>query len=198
MNSKCFPGTDPLVVKRGDKVRMRFGNLSGIDNHPVHLHGYSFRIAGTDGGEIPRAAQEPHTTVLVPTGSCRVIEFVADNPGDWAMHCHMTHHVMNQMGHGIPNVLGVRGNPADRRVRRLIPGYMPMGRGGMAGMGDMTCPFRRTASRCAAVRVHTERSTWAACSPSSKCETNCGPTTKTPAGTKRLPALRRGWPPPAN
>lgn len=141
MNSKAFPGTAPLVVKTGDRVRIRFGNLSGIDNHPVHLHGYSFRIAATDGGEIPRAAQQPHTTVIVPTGSCRVIEFVADNPGDWAMHCHMTHHVMNQMGHGIPNVLGVQRRTAnDARVRRLVRGYMPMGRTGMAGMGEMTMP----------------------------------------------------------
>ena len=140
MNSKCFPGTAPLVVRRGDKVRIRFGNLSGIDNHPIHLHGYAFRIAATDGGPIPRAAQQPHTTVIVPTGSCRVIEFVADNPGDWAMHCHMTHHVMNQMGHGVPNMVGVEANASDRRIRRLIPGYMPMGREGMAEMGEMQMP----------------------------------------------------------
>ena len=141
MNSKAFPGTDPLVAKTGDRVRMRFGNLSGIDNHPIHLHGYAFRIAGSDGGAFPRSAQQPHTTVLVPTGSTRWVELEADTPGDWAMHCHMTHHIMNQMGHGIPNMIGVRrGQAFDRRLRRLVPGYMPMGRDGMASMGDHDMP----------------------------------------------------------
>jgi len=140
MNSKCFPGTDALVARRGDLVRMRFGNLSGMDNHPIHLHGYSFDIAGSDGGMFPRSARQPATTVIVPTGSCRVIEFVAEHPGDWAMHCHMTHHVMNQMGHDFPNMIGADTQRFDRRVRSLVPGYMTMGQSGMAGMGDMEMP----------------------------------------------------------
>ena len=140
MNSKCFPGTDPLVARRGDLVRIRFGNLSGMDNHPIHLHGYSFDIAGSDGGMFPRSARQPATTVIVPTGSCRVIEFVAENPGDWAMHCHMTHHVMNQMGHDFPNMLGADVRRFDRRVRSLVPGYMTMGQNGMAAMGEMEMP----------------------------------------------------------
>ncbi|MBO6940590.1 MAG: copper oxidase [Deltaproteobacteria bacterium] len=141
MNSKAFPGTDPLVAQLGDKVRMRFGNLSGIDNHPIHLHGYSFRIAGSDGGAFPPSAQQPHTTVLVPTGSTRWVELEANAPGDWAMHCHMTHHIMNQMGHGVPNMVGVEDQASfDRRLRRLVPGYMPMGRDGMAEMGEMEMP----------------------------------------------------------
>jgi len=140
MNSKAFPGTDPLVVRQGDYVRVRFGNLSGIDNHPIHLHGHAFRITATDGGPIPPSAQAPHTTVLVPTGACRVIEFVADNPGDWAFHCHMTHHIMNQMGHDFPNMIGAELPVATRRLRRMIPGYMTMGTDGMAAMGDMQMP----------------------------------------------------------
>ena len=48
----------------------------------------------------------PETTVLVQVGSAKVIEFVADNPGDWLFHCHMTHHTMNQMGHDFPNMVG--------------------------------------------------------------------------------------------
>lgn len=140
MNSKAFPGTDPLVVRQGDYVRVRFGNLSGIDNHPVHLHGHAFKITATDGGPIPPDAQQPHTTVLVPTGACRVIEFVADNPGDWAFHCHMTHHIMNQMGHDFPNMIGADLPVASRRLRRMIPGYMTMGTNGMAQMGEMEMP----------------------------------------------------------
>ena len=97
MNAKVFPATEPLVAKRGDRVRIRIGNLSPMDHHPIHLHGYQFRVTETDGGQIAEAAQMPETTVLVPVGSTRTIEFTADEPGDWAMHCHMTHHVMNRL-----------------------------------------------------------------------------------------------------
>jgi manganese oxidase len=137
MNARAFPGTEPLVVKTGERVRIRFGNLSAMDHHPIHLHGHYFKVTATDGGTIPVSAQWPETTVLVPTGSTRDIELVADAPGDWAMHCHMTHHVMNQMGHGIPNMIGVKHGPLDKAVRPLLPGYMTMGQDGMGDMGDM-------------------------------------------------------------
>ena len=137
MNAKAFPGTAPLVVKTGDRVRIRFGNLSAMDHHPIHLHGHFFKLVATDGGQVPLAAQIPETTVLVPVGSTRDVEFVADAPGDWAMHCHMTHHVMNQMGHGIPNTVGMTPGKLDKKVRRLLPGYMTMGQDGMGDMADM-------------------------------------------------------------
>lgn len=136
MNSKAFPGTAPLVVKRGERVRIRLGNLSAMDHHPIHLHGYQFRITGTDGGRIPEAAQWPETTVLVAVGSTREIEFVADAVGDWAFHCHMTHHVMNQMGHGIPNITGINTNGLDEKIGRLLPDYMTMGETGMGGHSE--------------------------------------------------------------
>lgn len=140
MNAKAFPGTSPLVCQRGDRVRIRFGNLSAMDHHPIHLHGYHFRVVASDGGRIPASAQRPDTTVLVPTGATRDIEFVADAPGDWALHCHMTHHVMNQMGHDMPNMIGVKPGKLDQRVRPLLPGYMTMGQTGMAEMGEMGMP----------------------------------------------------------
>lgn len=137
MNAKAFPGTAPLICKTGDRVRIRLGNLSAMDHHPIHLHGYYFKVTATDGGRIPVDARWPETTVLVPTGSTREVEFVADEPGDWAMHCHMTHHVMNQMGHGIPNMIGLNPGKYDRGVRRLLPNYMTMGQTGMGDMADM-------------------------------------------------------------
>jgi FtsP/CotA-like multicopper oxidase with cupredoxin domain len=137
MNAKAFPGTPPLVCKTGDRVRIRLGNLSAMDHHPIHLHGYYFKVVATDGGDIAPSAQVPETTVLVPTGATRDVEFVADAPGDWAMHCHMTHHVMNQMGHGVPNMLGVKPGNYDQRVRPLLPAYMTMGQDGMGDMATM-------------------------------------------------------------
>ncbi|WP_410478037.1 multicopper oxidase family protein [Myxococcus sp. MxC21-1] len=140
MNAKAFPGTEPLVVRQGERVRIRLGNLSPQNHHPIHLHGFHFRITETDGGRVPESAQQPEGTVLVPVGSTRVIEFVADVPGDWAMHCHMTHHMMNQMGHEFPNMIGVKPGGLDARVRTLLPGYMTMGQTGMAEMGEMGMP----------------------------------------------------------
>lgn len=146
MNARCYPGTSPLIAQRGDRVRIRFGNLSAMDHHPIHLHGYAFRTIETDGGEIPASAQHADTTILVPTGSTRTIEFIADNPGDWAMHCHMTHHVMNQMGHELPNMTGVNARRIDRAVGAVLPSYMTMGHDGMGemgahiGMGHMDVP----------------------------------------------------------
>ena len=137
MNAKVFPATPPLVCKRGDRVRIRFGNLSAMDHHPIHLHGHYFKLVATDGGPIPPAGQWPEVSVLVPAGSTRDIELIADSPGDWPLHCHMTHHVMNQMGHGIPNMIGVQPEALDARLTRLLPGYMTMGQTGMAEMGDM-------------------------------------------------------------
>ena len=103
----------------------------------------------------------------------RDIEFVADAPGDWALHCHMTHHVMNQMGHELPNMIGVptrtRSTP---HVRALLPGYMTMGDTGMGEMADMRhAGPEEQHRRCSAPRARSRPSTWAACSRSSRCAT---------------------------
>lgn len=136
INARCFPGTESLVAKLRDRVRIRIGNLSAMDHHPIHLHGYYFKVTETDGGGIPEGGQWPETTVLVPVGSTRTVEFTADNPGDWAMHCHMTHHVMNQMGHKFPNMVGVKPQDIDDKVQQLLPDYMTMGQDGMGDMAE--------------------------------------------------------------
>jgi len=134
-NSKVFPAISPLVVRKGQRVRVRLGNLS-MDEHPIHLHGGSFTVTGTDGGAIPRSAQFPETTVLVPVGATRDIQWVADNPGDWPFHCHKSHHTMNAMAHEIPNTLGADQRKPARNIRKLLPGYAPMGEHGMAEHQD--------------------------------------------------------------
>ncbi len=120
-NAKVFPGSTPMVARKGERVRIRIGNLSAMSHHPIHLHGNSFQVVATDGGTVPLSARWPETTVLVPVGSTRTIELVADYPGDWAMHCHMTHHTMTQMGHGIPNLAGVDPSVFDEALARVVP-----------------------------------------------------------------------------
>ena len=144
-NSKVYPATDPLVVRLGERVRFRIGNLS-MYNHPIHLHGHRFWVTGSDGGRWPRSAWRPEVTEIIGVGQVRDIEFVADNPGDWALHCHMSHHTMNAMGHGIANPTGVDQSGVEARIRAQLPGFMAMGQDGMyeherhAAMGHMKGP----------------------------------------------------------
>ena len=139
-NSRVFPGIDPLVVRKDDRVRIRMGNLT-MTNHPIHIHGHNFSVTCTDGGWVQKSAQWPETTVDMPIGALRAIEFVADAPGDWAFHCHKSHHVMNAMGHGVPTMIGVDHRGVAEKINKLLPDYMVMGERGMAEMGDMEMPL---------------------------------------------------------
>ena len=136
-NSKSFPGTAPLVIQRNDDVRIRFGNLSAMSHHPIHVHGLRWQVVATDGGPIPAIAQLPETTTLVPVGTTRTVEFTAAVSGDWAMHCHMTHHTMTQMGHSGVNLIGVDETKIDGATATILPQYMTMGHTGMGDMGTM-------------------------------------------------------------
>ena len=129
-NSKVFPAIDPMVVKTGQRVRIRLGNLS-MWNHPIHLHGHQFVVTGSDGGRWPQTLWRPEVTEIVGVGQTRDIEFIA-TPGDWAFHCHMAHHTMNAMGHGIPNTLGVDQSKLEDKIHSMLPSYMAMGENGMA------------------------------------------------------------------
>jgi len=112
LNGKAGPATTPLVVRLGDRVRVRLVNL-GMDHHPIHLHGHTFVVTGTEGGRIPESAQYPGNTVLVGVAQSRDFEFVANNPGDWMLHCHLPHHMMNQMSSSVGPMSRVgRGIPA--------------------------------------------------------------------------------------
>ena len=124
-NGKVFPATAPLVVRLGQRVRIRIANLSMTNAHPIHLHGFSFKVTGTDGGAIPESAQWPEVTVNVPSGATRDIEFLADAEGDWGLHCHKVHHLMNGMGHNLPITLGLQTSDLDARLGRLVPGLGP-------------------------------------------------------------------------
>jgi len=94
-NGKSAPSTEILTVNQGDRVRIRFGNLSNQNSHPIHIHGFTWYVVGTEGGPIPESAQWPGNTVNVPPGTVRDVEFVAWNPGYWHLHCHKLHHTVN-------------------------------------------------------------------------------------------------------
>ena len=139
-NSRVFPGIDPLPVRRGDRVRIRVGNLT-MTNHPLHLHGHEFSVTGTDGGPVPPAARWPEVSADIAVGQMRQIEFVADAEGDWALHCHKAHHTMNAMGHAVPTLVGVPQEDLAQKIRSIVPPYMAMGSRGMGDMGAMRMPL---------------------------------------------------------
>jgi len=94
INGKAFPSTETITVKKGDVVRLR---LVGIGQfiHPMHLHGFSFKVIATDGHPVPEAAQLTKDTISVAPGERYDIEFVATEPGQWMLHCHILHHTTN-------------------------------------------------------------------------------------------------------
>jgi len=105
-------------------VRIRLVNL-GMDHHPIHLHGHQFYVTGSEGGRIRTTAIEPANTVLVGVAQARDIEFEANNPGDWHFHCHLPHHMMNQMA----SMVG----PMTALGHGMRPGTMEAGMGIVEG-----------------------------------------------------------------
>ena len=139
INGKAGPATTPMLVKIGERVRIRIVNL-GMDHHPMHIHGHQFYVTGTEGGRIRTTAVIPENTVLVGVAQARDIEFVADNPGDWHFHCHLPHHMMNQMASMVGPLMMSHAN-APR------PGTVEAGMGFHEGhaLGDAAAPaFGRT------------------------------------------------------
>ena len=116
INGRAAPATTPMIVKLGERVRIRMVNL-GMDHHPIHIHGQQFSVTGTEGGRIPQSAWFPGNTVLIGVAQARDVEFDAIYPGDWMLHCHLPHHMMNQMismvgpmahvGHGMHTGMGM-------------------------------------------------------------------------------------------
>ncbi|MES2226800.1 MAG: copper oxidase [Pseudomonadota bacterium] len=138
-NSRAFPGIDPFVARTGERVRIRVGNLT-MTNHPIHMHGPHFEVTGTDGGWVPKSARWPEVTTDIAVGQMRGFEFDAI-AGDWAIHCHKSHHTMNAMGHSVPTMIGVDHRDVAKKISKLVPDYMVMGDKGMHDMAEMEMPI---------------------------------------------------------
>jgi hypothetical protein len=95
-NGKAGPASTPLIIRHGERVRIRIINM-GMDHHPIHLHGFTFWETGREGARQRESAWTRGNTTLVGVAQARDVEFVADRLGDWMLHCHLPHHMMNQM-----------------------------------------------------------------------------------------------------
>lgn len=153
INGKAGPAATPMLVRQGERVRLRVINI-GMDHHPMHIHGHQFYVTGTEGGRIPESAWYPGNTVLVGVAQSRDIEFDAVHVGNWMFHCHLPHHMMNQMismvgpmshaGHGTQTGGGMEeGMGIVRQGNALSEDMAPkFGR----GMGESTEQERNTSN----------------------------------------------------
>jgi FtsP/CotA-like multicopper oxidase with cupredoxin domain len=79
----------PLPLAAGERVELIFFNKTPMP-HPMHLHGHEFQVVEIDGKRFAGAVRD---TVLVPPGRRVVVAFDANNPGLWAIHCHLLYHL---------------------------------------------------------------------------------------------------------
>jgi FtsP/CotA-like multicopper oxidase with cupredoxin domain len=82
INGETFPDADPLQVTEGERVRLRFENHSMMF-HPMHVHGHTFGLT--------RGGARKDTVIVRPMRALEV-DLDADNPGQWATHCHNIYH----------------------------------------------------------------------------------------------------------
>jgi FtsP/CotA-like multicopper oxidase with cupredoxin domain len=81
--------TPPLPIAKGERVELIFVNQTPMP-HPMHLHGHEFQVVEINDQRFSGAVRD---TVLVPPGHRVVVAFDANNPGLWAMHCHLLYHL---------------------------------------------------------------------------------------------------------
>jgi FtsP/CotA-like multicopper oxidase with cupredoxin domain len=97
VNGKSFPKTDPIIVERNKRYRLRFDNQSD-EAHPVHLHRHSFELRNFAGKPTSGIMKD---VVVLPMKSVVDVDLLADNPGATLFHCHQQLH----MDYGFMNLI---------------------------------------------------------------------------------------------
>ncbi len=146
-NGKAGPDCTPMLVRQGERVRIRLVNI-GMDHHPIHMHGVTFHVTGTEAGRVPQSRWIPQNTVLVGVAQARDIEFDAKYIGDWMLHCHLPHHMMNQMVSMVGPIVAWRrrlpsGRPGQKEGPRLSAGHVDESRLSGAPESGKSRPARR-------------------------------------------------------
>lgn len=90
INKQSWPKITPSLINYGDRIEMIFINKNSM-SHPMHLHGHVFQVTEIDGQAIKDGAKRD--TVLVQPNTTVKVQFNADNPGVWVMHCHNLYHL---------------------------------------------------------------------------------------------------------
>ncbi len=87
INGKSGDSIDKLIVKKGEKVRIRLVN-AGLLSHNIHLHGHEFKVVSTDGQPINNPASINDQVISIAPGERYDLEFEANNPGQWYIEDH--------------------------------------------------------------------------------------------------------------
>ena len=93
INDAAYPNRNSLDIKKDQRVGIVFTNATSMA-HPMHFHGHDFQVVEIDGKPLAGALRD---TVVVPTSSKITVAFNADNPGLWALHCHLIYHLVTGM-----------------------------------------------------------------------------------------------------
>jgi FtsP/CotA-like multicopper oxidase with cupredoxin domain len=101
INGQAYPNADPIPIRLGERIRLQFRNLSPV-RHPMHLHGHFFQLVDRTTGRATGAVKD--TVLVEPMMGAVDVEFIADNPGAWMLHCHHAYH----MEAGMARVIEIR------------------------------------------------------------------------------------------
>lgn len=93
INKQAWPNITPILVKKGERIEITFKNTSTMA-HPMHLHGHTFQVTALNGKPLQGPMRD---TVLVPVNETVTIQFDADSPGVWPLHCHVLYHLVGGM-----------------------------------------------------------------------------------------------------
>lgn len=115
LNGRSWPHTERLLYTVGDSVRFRLVNV-GFEPHPMHLHGFFFRVASRGGMRAdtlyPQDEMRGAVTEIVDEGTTHVITWVPETAGNWLLHCHIRAHIRPTIrypfppGHAAPHAMG--------------------------------------------------------------------------------------------
>ncbi|WP_347251469.1 multicopper oxidase family protein [Legionella sp.] len=113
INNEIWPKVTPFIIDKGQRIEIEYINHSAMA-HPMHLHGHVFQITEMNGKPITDGPL--HDTVLILPNASMKLQFDADNPGIWFMHCHILYHAKG----GMDTTVNYRNYPEPDFYKRLI------------------------------------------------------------------------------
>ena len=129
LNGKEYPETAPIEVRSGERVRIRWINMSGENVHTMHTHGHDQRVIARDAQPVP--FDDLEDTVLLGPGQRADVTVLANaKPGTWLVHCHVLDHTEDGTGmpDGLITVIHYAGTPdklaaMNDEMRSMLPSF---------------------------------------------------------------------------
>lgn len=135
INGKEYPATAPITVRKGQRVRIRWINISGESFHTMHTHGHYQRIIARDAQPVAQSDVED-TVLLGPGQRADVIIDANQAPGNWLVHCHVLDHTEDSQGmpDGLVTTIHYEGTPdrsaaMNTAMRSMLPSFGSATRG---------------------------------------------------------------------